>query len=160
MLYRTVNVGPQLSFCDTSWLCQVINTLFRLRHFDIPADLSDRTNMCFEIIHAKEREENIARQRSPITRETFAALLDLAKKSTVDSIEAVIADWFTFIRITGLRCAEYAQKTQSTFNEHEYPSGKRVVKAFVPTDLKFYDSSGSLIRIHTLNSDLREFPKS
>jgi hypothetical protein len=116
--------------------------------------------MCFEIIHAKEREENIARQRSPITRETFAALLDLAKKSTVDSIEAVIADWFTFIRITGLRCAEYAQKTQSTFNEHEYPSGKRVVKAFVPTDLKFYDSSGSLIRIHTLNSDLREFPKS
>jgi hypothetical protein len=26
--------------------------------------------------------------------------------------------------------------------------------------LKFYDSSGSLIRIHTLNSDLREFPKS
>jgi hypothetical protein len=84
----------------------------------------------------------------------------LAKKSTVDSIEAVVADWFTFIRITGLRCAEYAQKTQSTFNEHEYPSGKRVVKAFVPTDLKFYDSSGSLIRIHTLNSDLREFPKS
>ena len=96
MLYRTVNVGPQLSFCDTSWLCQVINTLFRLRHFDIPADLSDRTNTCFEIIHAKEREENIARQRSPITRETFAALLDLAKKSTVDSIEAVVVDWFTF----------------------------------------------------------------
>jgi hypothetical protein len=115
--------------------------------------------MCFEIIHAKEREENIARQRSPITRETFAALLDFAKKSTVDSIQAVVADWFTFIRITGLRCAEYAQKKQSTFNEHEYPSGKRVVKAFVPTDLKFYDSSAP-IRIHTLNSDLREFPKS
>ena len=57
--------------------------------------------MCFEIIHAKEREENIARQRSPITRETFAALLDLAKKSTVNSIEAVVADWFTFIRLTG-----------------------------------------------------------
>ena len=38
MLYRTVNVGPQLSFCDTSWLCQVINTLFCLRHFDIPAE--------------------------------------------------------------------------------------------------------------------------
>jgi hypothetical protein len=59
---------------------KVINTLFRLRHFDIPADLLDRTNMCFKIIHAREREENIARQRSPITRETSAALLDLAKK--------------------------------------------------------------------------------
>jgi N-acyl-L-homoserine lactone synthetase len=48
--------------------------------------------MCFKIIYAREREENIARQRSPITREMFAALLNLAKKSTVDSIEDVIAD--------------------------------------------------------------------
>ena len=54
----------------------------------------------------------------------FTALLKLAKKSPVDSIEAVIADWFTFIRITGLCCTEYAQKMQSTFNEHEYPRAK------------------------------------
>jgi hypothetical protein len=64
----------------------------------------------------------------------FSALLDLAKRSPVDSVETVVADWFTFIRITGLRCAEYAQKTQSAIDEHEYPSGKRVIKAFVPTD--------------------------
>jgi hypothetical protein len=138
---------------------EAINTLFCLRHFDIPADLSDHTNMCFKIIHAKEREENIARQRSPITREMFAALLELAKKLPVDSIEAVVADWFILIRITGLRCAEYAQKTQSTFDEHDSPSGKRVIKAFISTDWKFYDSSGSLTCIHTLNSDLRELPK-
>ena len=109
---------------------KAVNTLFCLRHFDIPADLSDRLNMCFKIIHAREKEENVARQRSPITREMFAALLELAKKSQVDSIETVVADWFTFIRITGLRCAEYAQKTQSTINKHEYPSGKRVIKDF------------------------------
>ena len=89
----------------------------------------------------------------------FAALLNLAKKPAVNSVEAVVSDWFTFIRITGLRCAEYAQKTQSTFDEHEYPSGKPVVKAFIPTDWKFYDSSDSLIRIHTLKGDPREFPK-
>ncbi len=64
----------------------------------------------------------------------FAALLELAKKSPVDSIEAVVADWFILIRITGLHCAEYAQKTQSTFNEHKYPSSKRVIKAFISTD--------------------------
>ena len=138
---------------------EAINTLFCLRHFDIPADLSDHTNMCFKIIHAREREENIARHRSPITREMFAALLELAKKSPVDSMEAVVAGWFILIRITGLRCVEYAQKTQSTFNEHKYPSGKRVIKAFISTDWKFYDSSGTLICIHTLNSDLRELPK-
>jgi hypothetical protein len=138
---------------------EAINTLFRLRHLDPPADLSDRSNMCYKIIGAREREENIARQRSPISREMFAALLDLAKNSAVDSVEAVVSDWFTFIRITGLRCAEYAQKTQSTFDEHVYPSGKRVVKAFVPTDWKFYDGRDSLIRIHTLKGDLKIFPK-
>ena len=81
------------------------------------------------------------------------------KKSPVDSVKTVVADWFILIRITGLRCAEYAQKTQSTFDEHEYPSGKRVIKAFISTDWKFYDSSGALTCIHTLNSELRELPK-
>ena len=127
---------------------KAINTLFHLHHFDIPADLSDHTNMCFKIIQAWEREENIARQWSPITCEMFTALLEFTKKSPVNSIEAVVADWFTFIRITGLRCAQYAQKTQSTFDEHEYPSGKRVVKAFIPTDWRFSNSSGALIHIH------------
>ncbi len=115
--------------------------------------------MCSRIILAREREENIARQRSPITREMFSALLDLAKRSPLDSVEAVFADWFTFIRITSLHCAEYAQKTQSAFDKHEYPSGKRVIKAFIPTDWKFYDSSGALICIHSLNSNPQEFPK-
>jgi hypothetical protein len=138
---------------------EAINTLFHLRHFDIPADLSDHTNMCFKIIHTREREEDIAKQRSPITREMFAALLELAKKSPVNSIEAVVADWFILIRITGLHCAEYAQKTQSTFNEHEYPSGKRVIKDFILADWKFYNSRGALTCNHTLNSDLQELPK-
>jgi len=122
-----------------------INTLFKLRNFDPPADLSDRTNMCTKIIVAREKEECIARQRSPITREIYAALLDQAKKSLVDSAESVVFDWFTLIRITGLRCAEYAQKTQTNVEEHEYPSGKRVVKAFVRSDWKFYNSKGRRI---------------
>jgi hypothetical protein len=138
---------------------EAINTLFCHRHFDIPTDLLDHANMCSRIILAREREENIARQRSPITREMFTALLDLAKKLPVDSVEAVIVDWFTFSRITGLCCAEYVKKTQSTFDEHEYPSGKRVIKAFIPTNWRFYDSSGTLIDTHTLNSNLQKFPK-
>jgi hypothetical protein len=92
-------------------------------------------NMCTKIITAREKEENIANQRHPITREMFAALLDSARRSkSKDSIEAVVADWFTLIRITGLLCAEYAQKTQSTVDKHEYPSGRHVTKAFIPTD--------------------------
>ena len=130
-----------------------INILFKLRNFDPPADLSDRANMCAKIIVAREKEECIARQRSPITREIYSALLDQANKSPVDSVENVVFDWFTLIRITGLRCAEYAQKTQTNVEEHKYASGKRVVKAFVPSDWKFYNSKGQLI------TNSREVPK-
>jgi hypothetical protein len=70
--------------------------------------------MCSKILLAREREEDIARQRSPITREMFTALLYLAKKSPVNSLESIIMDWFILIRITGLQCAEYAKKT----NQH------------------------------------------
>jgi hypothetical protein len=67
--------------------------------------------MWSKILLAREREEDIARQWSPITREMFTVLLDLANKSPVNSLEAVVAAWFILIRITGLQCAEYAQQT-------------------------------------------------
>jgi hypothetical protein len=112
--------------------------------------------MCSKILLAREREEDTVRQQSPITREMFTALLDLANKSPDNSLEAVIADWFILIRITGLQCAEYAQKTKSAFDEHEYPSGKRVMKAFIPTNWKFYNNKGGLICTHNLKGDLRD----
>jgi hypothetical protein len=90
--------------------------------------------MCARIILARDKEEDITKQRSPITREMFAALCDQANNSSANLQEVVVADWFKFIRIPGLRCAEYALKTQLGFDEHEYPSGKHVVKAFIPTD--------------------------
>jgi hypothetical protein len=136
-----------------------INKLFELRNFKPPADLSDRTNMCARILFAREKEEDIARQRSPISREMFASLLEMAKHSAPDSLEVNVADWMIFVRITGLRCAEYAQKNQSGVDEHLYPSGKRVVKAFLPTDWEFYDDTGAIIGIHSLNSEPQDFPK-
>jgi hypothetical protein len=39
-------------------------------------------------------------------------------------LEANVADWMIFVQMTGLRCAEYAQKTQSGVDGHIYPSGK------------------------------------
>ncbi len=49
-------------------------------------------------------------------------------------------------------------KTQSAISKHEYPSGKCIVKAFILTDWKFYNSKGGLNCNHTLKSDLQEFP--
>jgi hypothetical protein len=137
---------------------KAINTLFQLRNFNTPADLLVCANICSKILLAREREEDIARQRSPITKEMFTALLDLANKSHVNSLEAVVADWFILIRITGLWCAEYAQTTQSVFDEHEYPLGKCVVKAFIPIDWIFYNNKGGLIHPHNLKGDLRDYP--
>ena len=89
----------------------------------------------------------------------FSALLDLAKRSPVNSVETVVADWFILIRITDLHCAKYAQTTQSAIDTHQYPLDKHVIKAFIPTGWKFHDSKGVLICIHSLNSNPQEFPK-
>jgi hypothetical protein len=83
-----------------------INNLFRLWDLPIRANLLDQTNMCSKIILTRDKEEEIARRLNPITREIFAAFLDQGAKSATNSLEAVVADWFTFIRIMGLRCAE------------------------------------------------------
>ena len=101
--------------------------------------------MCTQIIVAREKEECIARQWSTITREIFIALIEQAKKSPIDSTKAVIVGWFILIRITGLCCAEYAQKTQTSYDEHEYPSGKRVAKAFISSDWNFFNCKKRLI---------------
>jgi hypothetical protein len=137
-----------------------VNTLFWLRSLPAPADLPDWSNMCARIILAREKEEDMAKQWSPITREMFAALCNQANNASADSLEVVVADWFKFIRITGLRCGEYAQKTQSAFDEHEYPLGKCIVKAFIPTDWTFYDSIGAIMNIHPLTSLVQVHPVS
>jgi hypothetical protein len=49
------------------------------------------------MIVAREKEECIARQQSPITREIYSALLDQASKSLVDSAKTVVFNWFTLI---------------------------------------------------------------
>jgi hypothetical protein len=44
---------------------KAIHSLFVLRSFQIPGDLTDRENMCTKIINVRESKENVAEQRSP-----------------------------------------------------------------------------------------------
>ena len=92
---------------------QSINKLFEYRGFPIPANPSDRENMTSKLIHIREREENIARRRSPISKEMFVAIANHACDSDRDSAESVIFDWITLGRVAGFRVAEYAQTTQN-----------------------------------------------
>jgi hypothetical protein len=68
-----------------------INMLFCLCNFPIPADFLDWNTICTILISGREKEENILRQRSSITREMFAALKALGNESDIDSPETVVA---------------------------------------------------------------------
>jgi hypothetical protein len=46
-----------------------INMLICLQNFPIPADFLDRNNICTTLISGREKEENIARQCSPLSQE-------------------------------------------------------------------------------------------
>jgi hypothetical protein len=134
---------------------QAINTLFSLRGFKIPCNLSDQTNMCTLIINNREIE---ACRRSPITNSMYAAIIAAKNQSIKDSIDDIFADWLSLIQITGQRCAEFAQKTQTKVDVHTYPSGKQVIKAFISTDWKFYDNNGISITIHPLHNEITIYP--
>ncbi len=125
-----------------------INILFCLYNLPIQTDFLDRNNICTIFISGREKEENIARQRSPITRERFVALKMLGNKSDINSPETAVADWFNFIRVTGLRVVKYAQQTKSKIDVHKYPSGKRVTKAFLPKDWIYYDKNNIIVKKH------------
>jgi hypothetical protein len=58
----------------------------------------------------------------------------LASKSDQVSAESVTFDWFALCRVACFRVAEYAQKTQTKVDEHEYVSGNKVIKAFIASD--------------------------
>ena len=130
-----------------------INKLFEMRGFPIPANVSDKDNMVTKIIHASEREETIARRRSPITIEMYVAMAKLAKESAADLAKTVVFQFFNLIKVAGFRLAEYSQTTQTKVDEFEYASGNKdkVIKAFIATDWKCYDGKGRLITTHSLD---------
>ncbi len=102
-----------------------VNILFQLRRYTIPVDLSDKENICMKIVKPREHEEDMARQRSPITNEMFVEILSNSQSNAMqDSFEVVMCDFLIIIRILGFRVSEYAQTTQNEIDVHEYPSEK------------------------------------
>jgi hypothetical protein len=154
------NLMFDCNFCSATVqeYIESINKLFALRSFPIPADLKDKDNMVAKLIHARKREENIAKQHSPLTKEMYVEMAKCAEASPRDSVDSVLFDFFNLIRVGGFRVAEYAQKTQIKADEYEYPSGSKVIKAFTSLDWRFYDATGCLITLHSLDG-LAKAPK-
>ena len=125
-----------------------VNTLFKLRGFAPPADLTDPNNMTSILVNNMLREEDIARQRAPLDNDIFAELRRSAVSSkNCDSANNLLFDFVSLGRYIGPRLSEYAQTTQDKVDYHTYPSGTTVIKAFIADDFIFYDGKRHIVKI-------------
>jgi hypothetical protein len=123
-----------------------IGTLFTLRGFKPPIDISDPNNLGGIIITNCKREEDVAAQCSPLSNQIFA---EVQRKATAshshDSKRHCLFDVVCVGRFIGPRVSEYAQTSSLKVDYHVYTSGKKVIKAFTADDFAFYNNSGDLI---------------
>ncbi len=123
-----------------------IGTLFILRGFKPPIDISDPNNLGGIIITNRKREEDVAAQRCPLSNAIFAKLQRKATAShSFDSDCNYLFDMVCIGRFIGPLVSEYAQTSPSTVDYHIYPSGKKLIKAFMANDFVFYNKLGNLI---------------
>jgi len=123
-----------------------VNNLFLLRDFSPPVNFDDKQNMAAVIVHNLEREEDIATQRKPITMEMFAEIIKRGNASSASQETKLLASIAKLAKVIGPRSSEYAQKTISKVDCHEYPSGKTVIKAWIRKDYTFYDNKNRVIK--------------
>ena len=123
-----------------------VNTLFRLRGYKHPTDLSDGNNMPGIVINNLITQENVASQRAPLDNAIFAEIRRAATSShSPDSDRNLLFDILTLARYIGPRVSEYAQTTQNKVDYHVYPDGTSVIKAFTLNDFIFYDSNNDIL---------------
>jgi hypothetical protein len=124
-----------------------VNTLFQLRGFEQPTDLSNPSNMPSIIINNLIKEETVVSQRSPLDSTIFAELQRAASSShSCDSDRNLLFDLLTLACFIGPRISEYAQTTQDKIDYHVYPSETRIIKAFTTNDFVFYDKNGHILK--------------
>jgi hypothetical protein len=120
-----------------------INSLFRLRGMKALVDTSDPNNMVGILINNLVKEEDIARQHSPLDSNIFAALLRKLNISCLpDSEQRTLFNLFALGYYIGPRVSIYAQTTNKNMDYHVYPSGKQVIKVFTANDFQFFDKNG------------------
>ena len=75
------------------------------------------------------KEEDIARQRSPLDSKMYAEMLRRLNVScSLDSEHRTLFDATTIGHYLGPRVSEFAQATDKTVDYDVYPSGRRVIK--------------------------------
>jgi hypothetical protein len=119
-----------------------INSLLRLQSMEAPVDTSDPNNMVGILINNLVKEEDIARQRSPLDSNIFTKLLQKLNVSCSPDLEQR-----TLFNLVALGCyigpcvSKYVQTTDRNVDYHVYPSRKQVIKAFIANDFQFFDKN-------------------
>jgi hypothetical protein len=123
-----------------------INALFKLQDMMPPVNVADPNNILGILINNLIKEEDIARQRSPLDSDIFTELLCKSNVSwSRDFKHSTLFDLITISCYIGPRVIKYAQTLDKNVDYHVYPSGKEVIKAFIASDFTFYDKKSQII---------------
>jgi hypothetical protein len=111
-----------------------------------PINVADPNNISGILINNLVKEEDIARQRSPLNSAIFAELLrKLNVSCSLDSEQCTLFNLIVLDCYIGPCVSKYAQTTDKTVDYHVYPSGKKVIKAFTANDFRFFNKNSQAI---------------
>jgi hypothetical protein len=111
-----------------------------------PINVADPDNVSGILINNLVKEEDIARQRSPLDSAIFAELLrKLNVSCSLDSEQRTLFDLVILGCYIGPRVSEYTQTTDKNVDYHIYPSRKKVIKAFTANDFRFFNKNSQAI---------------
>ncbi len=97
------------------------------------------------------REEDIARQRAPLDKKIAKLRQTATASKCKDSVSDLLFDVVALSRYIGPCLSKYAQTTQDKVDHHTYPSGKKIIKAFITSDFIFYYGKKRIVK--DLNKD-------
>jgi hypothetical protein len=113
---------------------------------EAPVNTSNPNNMAGILINNLVKEEDIARQRSPLDSYIFAKLLQKLNVPHLPDLEQCTL--FNLVALgcyIGPRVSEYAQTMDKNVDYHVYPSRKQVIKAFTANNFQFFDKNSQVI---------------
>ncbi len=98
------------------------------------------------LINNPVKEEDIARQHSPLDSNIFAKLLQKLNLSCSPDLEQrTLFDLVALGRYIGPHTSKYAQTMDKNVDYHVYPSRKQVIKAFTANDFQLFDKNSQVI---------------
>jgi hypothetical protein len=113
---------------------------------EAPIVLSDPNNMAGILINNLIKEEDIARQCSPLDSKIYAEMLRRSNVSrSLDSKQRTVFDANTISHYIGPCVSKLVQTKETNVDYHVYPSGRRVIKAFIENDFQLIDVDGQVI---------------